>query len=169
MRALVLLAVLLVGCGNIQKYERLEQPIGTALAAGPGDLLLRVERTRDLENVLGKADVWGGKTHEGYTEVRYMGQETDGSLVLARTDVAFHTNETTMSRRGLSFGSANTAVGGNTATSVGVTAAPTTTAYQLPPNAVAIRVKASEPLIVGAYVLLLKPTPGGVEYRIERR
>ncbi len=69
--------------------------------AGVGDTLITIDKYRNLENALGKADVFGRKTKEGRIEVRFAGMEKDGSVVLYRRDISILTNETTMSRSGL--------------------------------------------------------------------
>ena len=96
--AVLALTATLAACSAIDHTASAKQPIGTALIAGPGDLVLRVDRERSLENVLGKADIFGRKTKEGFTEIRFAGVEATGEIVLFRKDVQIMTNETTMSR-----------------------------------------------------------------------
>jgi hypothetical protein len=100
MRAALRLAALflLVGCASIDHSQTVAQPINQDLLAGVGDVVLRIERERALENAFGKADIFGRRTKEGHSEIRFAGVEPDGSIVMYRRDVDILTNETTMSR-----------------------------------------------------------------------
>ena len=90
--------IFLMGCASIDHTVRLQQPLGRSLIAGPGDLVLRVDHERNLENIWGKADMWGRKTKEGFSEIRFAGVEPTGEIVLARKDTDIITNETILSR-----------------------------------------------------------------------
>ena len=103
-RFLLCFVVLASACAPIERTSMLEQPIGQTLTVGPGDLVAKITKQRDLENVLGRADIWGGKTDEGYSELRFGGLEPSGELVFYRRDVGILTNETTMSRYNVSHG-----------------------------------------------------------------
>lgn len=113
--ATMLIALSLTACGSIERTASAHQPTGKVLLVGPGDVVLRIDRERSLENAAGKADIWGRKTKEGFTEVRFAGVEPDGSVVLYRKDVHIMTNETTLTRTPMSFtsGSNQTALNGN--------------------------------------------------------
>lgn len=89
------------GCSPVQKSETIRQDTGSTLIAGVGDVVVKVDRYRNLENVFGKADIFGRRTYEGSTEIRYMGVRGDGIAAFARQDVSVHSNETTMSRSGI--------------------------------------------------------------------
>ena len=110
--AIVLLAGLLVGCAPITKYQMPEQALNVALRAGPGDVVVRVSKARDLENAFGRADLYGRKTNEGFSELRFVGLDRDGAVLLYRKDVNIISNETTLSRTPIaqSFSSQNTTV-----------------------------------------------------------
>ena len=148
---IVVLLAALTGCGTIDRYETAVQPLGQTLVAGVGDVILRVEKTRDLTNVVGKADVWGRKTSEGHIEVRFMGVEPDGTLLFARKDVEIVSNETTVTRMGfvplptVTRSTTNgyvgsTAISGTTNSS-GTTFVPTPAAQSIviPPDMIPIR------------------------------
>jgi len=97
----VLFALLaLAGCANTQTYERIVQPTDSELSTHIGGAVFRVERSSDLPNAFGKADVWGGKVDRGFIELRYQGITPDGRLVFRFTDIETRSNETTMSRYG---------------------------------------------------------------------
>lgn len=108
------LLLALSGCATIDHTATVKQAVGAALIAGPGDLVLRLDRERNLENAFGKADVFGRKTKEGFTELRFGGVEPNGEVVLLRKDVQILTNETTMSRTPIS-----TTTGSATSTATG--------------------------------------------------
>ena len=100
MRAIVwMVAALLAGCSPVQMHSQVNRPAGEAYAS-TGDIVVRVERTDDLPNVFGRADLFGRTRDRGFTEVRYMGLNSSGSPMFRRRDVDIMTNETTMSRTG---------------------------------------------------------------------
>lgn len=104
------IAFVMFGCANIEHSSKFDQPIGQACLAGVGDIVLRINKTRDLQNAFGKADLFGRKTNEGFVGVRFAGVEANGGIVLFRKDVQILTNETTTSRTPFSstVGSAST-------------------------------------------------------------
>lgn len=148
--SLLCAALVLGSCSSIQQTQVMEQPAGKQLAAGPGDLVVRISKQRDLKNAFGKADLFGRKTDEGYSELRFAGVEADGTVVFYRKDVDILTNETTMSRSGLShsYGSATTSAtrtgpSSATATTTGmVTTIGPVSDYHVvvPPETIAIRI-----------------------------
>ena len=91
------------GCAAIEHTSYIEQPVGQARIAGIGDVVLRVNKQRNLENISGKADIFGRKTNEGFAELRFAGVEKSGEIVLYRKDVQIISNETTMSRTPIAF------------------------------------------------------------------
>ncbi len=98
------IAALLFGvsaCAPIQHTQSLEMSAATSGGlAGPGDLIARVNKQRDLQNVFGKSDLFGRKTDEGFIELRFAGMNPEGEVILYRTDTNIVTNETTLSRGG---------------------------------------------------------------------
>lgn len=181
----VLIAVFLSSCGSIQRTASVHQPVGKVLLAGPGDIVLRIDRERSLENIAGKADIWGRKTKEGFTEIRFAGVESNGTLVLSRKDVHIVTNETTLTRTPMSFttASAQTSINGNatrlgTSTHFSGTAQTTGSATTIssgtdyhipvPSDTVAIRLTPSEKKIpLSGYVIeVLNVSPNSLEFRI---
>ena len=98
-------AAILAGCGTIENHEQLSQPTGKDLETYVGGLIFKVNRSRDLPNAFGRADLFGGKVFAGYTELRYQGVTDDGRVILRITELETHSTETTMSRYGQSSGS----------------------------------------------------------------
>lgn len=93
------LAVLLAACSTIESKPYVSQPVGQLLRAGVGGVIVHVDRKRNLENAFGKADIFGRKTYEGFSELRFMGVQ-NGQVAIRRVDVAVYNDETTMSRSG---------------------------------------------------------------------
>ena len=96
--AVLLAAALAIGCGAIRSYQTVQQPMATTLTAGLGGKLFRIERSGDLPNAFGGADIWGGKVDQGFLELRFAGVADDGRIVLRLTDVETRSNETTRHR-----------------------------------------------------------------------
>ncbi len=92
-------AVSLAACSTIESKPYVSQPVGQSLRVGVGSVIVHVDRKRNLENAFGKADVFGRKTYEGFSELRYMGVQ-NGQVAIRRVDVAVYNDETTMSRSG---------------------------------------------------------------------
>jgi hypothetical protein len=104
MRSLLILtglfALALAACSPIQSKPYLSQPVGQSLRTGIGGVIAHVDRRRNLENAFGRSDVFGRKTYEGFSELRFMGV-VDGKVAIRRVDVAVYNDETTMSRSGI--------------------------------------------------------------------
>jgi len=175
------------GCADIQHVATPEQTLDKILLAGVGDVVLQINKKRNLENAFGKSDVFGRKTNEGFVEIRFAGVESTGQVVLSRKDVQIITNETTMSRTPIyqSSGRSNTTVQGNvtdygSTTSVSGTA---TTTYQgttitpssdfhivVPADTIPIRLASTESSlpVEGFIIEIIRATTNALEYRIRR-
>ncbi len=114
MRKHILLTAILLavpGCATIESKQYLSQPTGRTLQAGIGGVVAHVDRKRNLENMFGRADIYGRKTYEGLSELRFMGMQ-GGQVALRRIDIAVQSDETTMSRGGFApSGSTSTTTG----------------------------------------------------------
>lgn len=91
---------LVAACSPIQSKPYVSQPIGQLLRTGVGGVIAHVDRKRNLENAFGRSDVFGRKTYEGFSELRFMGVQ-NGMVAIRRVDVAVYNDETTMSRSGV--------------------------------------------------------------------
>jgi hypothetical protein len=178
----------IAACASIERTTKAEQPTGQQLISGVGDVVLQINKQRNLENAFGKADIFGRKTNEGYSEIRFAGVEQNGEVVLYRQDVRIMTNETTMSRTlpfSTSTGSARSTLSGNysgitntgnlSATSQAnyssTTIAPATDCHIIvPAEAIPIRVRVGENRvpIEGYLIEIIKATPVSIEYRITK-
>lgn len=180
-------AVLIAGCATIEHTSNTEQPIGQPTIVGVGDVVLRVTKQRNLENAFGKADLFGRKTNEGFSELRFAGVEKSGEVVLYRKDVRIITNETTMSRTPISTttGSASTNVTGNYYgnSNYGNVNANARTNYSsttlmpasdfhvvVPAETIPIRLSSGETKVPmeGYVVEIIKATPSSLEYKITK-
>ena len=92
------MAMLVSGCATVQNYYRMEQPEDKVLTASIGSTIFRMNKSGDLPNAFGKADLYGGKVDKGYTELKFKGIKENGNLVLQITDINNSSTETTMDR-----------------------------------------------------------------------
>lgn len=176
------------GCTEIQHTAKPQQQLDKSLLAGVGDVVLRLNKKRNLENVLGKSDIFGRKTNEGYVELRYAGVEPSGEVVLARKDVQIISNETTMSRtpfsqttgqantvaRGTAYGTGNAAtLSGSAITNYqSTTIAPISDFHVVvPSDAIAVRLPPGETAlpVEGFIVEIVRATPNVLEYSIREQ
>lgn len=95
---LLSLVALLVSCETIQTYSAIDQPIGKVLYADIGGVVLKLRKSRDLPNIFGKADVYGGKVDEGFKELRFIGASSDGIIRFRLVDVDVMSNEDVFTR-----------------------------------------------------------------------
>jgi len=93
----VCLIVATSGCAPVEMKAAADRPAGETYASA-GDVVLKVQRTDNLPNAWGRADLFGRTRDRGFTELRYMGLGPQGMPVFRRRDVEIITNETTMSR-----------------------------------------------------------------------
>jgi len=102
MRNQVILLILsmgfLYGCAPIQTQSVTRQSIGVPLIASTGSVLFRLDKSSDLPNVFGKADIYGGKIDRGFTEVRIVSIDSNTSFTLAVSDIEKTSTETVMDR-----------------------------------------------------------------------
>lgn len=98
MSKLVLILIILGGCAQIESYRTFDQPTGEQLSAPIGGVMLKIRKTRDLPNVFGRADIWGGKVDEGFTELRYLGMSEDGTISLRLVDQDIVSDENVFTR-----------------------------------------------------------------------
>ena len=92
------MALLMAGCAQIKTYEQVEQTKNAQLYTHLGGTVVKVQKTSDLPNIYGKADIWGGKVDEGFTELRYEGLNDDGTVTLSVSEISVLTNEDVFSR-----------------------------------------------------------------------
>jgi hypothetical protein len=180
-------ATLVFGCASIQHSTSTEQPIGEKIIAGVGDIVLGLNKKRNLENVLGKADIFGRKTNEGFSELRFAGVESSGEVVLYRKNVHVLTNETTMSKAPISrtTGSTNTNLTGsfygngnhgninsNATTNYTSTTTKPTSDYHvfIPSETIPIRLAPGETKfhMEGYVVEIIKATTNSITYKINK-
>lgn len=175
-------ALCLADCAPIEHHVELDRPVGASGIAGIGDLVIRANKTRDMENIFGRASMYGRQTNEGYSELHFAGVDEKGQVILYRKDLAIVTNETTMSRSPFtssfwqSNGSGSATVAGNTvygsgqASGSSLTIHPVPEYHQvIPAGAMQVTVPAGVTSIPfeGHTLTILKATPVELDYRID--
>jgi hypothetical protein len=168
--------LLFVACSTIRSYEVLQQPTGKTLQTNIGGKVFRVERSSDLPNAFGNADIWGGKVDRGFVELRFGGVSDDGRLVLRITEIETRSNETTVSRygAGYAYGTAKTTYTpyGSWTTASGVYIPPPNGQTQvLPPNTMEFLYDSTKgPLLMeGIEVMFDTFTPHALMYKLRDR
>lgn len=98
---LIIISVFFVGCGGaIQNYSILNKQQDKELIASKGSILFRVDKSSDLPNAFGKADIYGGKVDRGFTEVKLIDIIDNKILKLSIVDISKNSSQTTMDRYG---------------------------------------------------------------------
>ncbi|MBC7719230.1 MAG: peptidase [Chitinophagaceae bacterium] len=167
------LVIALAGCGaTLQTYDRLAQESNREITTYVGGQVLKVQRTSDLPNAFGKADVFGGKVDRGFTELRFQGLAPDGRSIFRVTDIDTQSNETTMSRYGGSTSNLNAQrVGNSVIGTVTTYSAPRGSTEMLPPNTTQFAVdlnKSKDFTVAGIKVRILAATDTSLTYVLER-
>lgn len=138
-----------------------------------GDVLVKVTLRESLPNAFGGADIFGRKRDRGFVEIRFLGLADDGRAIFRRRSVDIYSNETTMSRSGLRFGSATVESDGDSATITGYTVGgQRATVEALPPDTIEFVLDLSKSRIVtieDRQVEILEADAGGVRFKIGRR
>lgn len=169
-------SLFLASCAPIEHTVEAQQMLNRTLVAGPGDVVIRVNKQRNLENVFGASDIYGRKTNEGFSEVRFAGVDADGTLVFFRTDVAIATNETTLTRT--PFQSSVASTSGNISPSGSFSSITTSQSLGrpsdyhaiIPAGSIEIRLpKGAQTLIFeGFTVSIMRADAGSVAYSLQR-
>jgi hypothetical protein len=173
---LLAFSVVLASCSPIEQHDALDRPTGRAFAS-VGDLVLRVNKSEDLPNISGHADIWGRTRGRGFTEIRYLGLTNEGAAVFRRLDVDVETNETTLTNSpGFSIfhstlqGQAQNGYGNLNAAANGYSFQPSSASVSvMPPNAVDIVLGPNDQrvLTVGRHgVEIMEATKAGVTYSV---
>ena len=152
----IVIAMSLVACGTISTYRKLDQPAGQQLTTSVGGTIFRLNRVSDLPNAFGKADLYGGKVDRGFAELKFLGVNDKGEVLLSVNDVNRSSSETTMDRYGARLTvqvQTNVAVGSNTTE--------TGTRFAFDPK------KQKELVIAGVRVIFMDIQPYSVSYRLE--
>ncbi len=97
-RFVLLVTFFLCGCSKPLSYNVLEQPQDRILTASIGSTIFRMNKSSDLPNAYGGADIYGGKVDRGYTELKFKGFSERGDLILQITDVNKSSTENTIDR-----------------------------------------------------------------------
>lgn len=182
--AIILLSFFVVSCANIKRYEKVSVKTGETLIISVGQSVYSVQKSRDLPNVFGRADIYGGKVDLGFSDLRYMGLASDGSLVFQFTDVDKRSNENVFTRyapksttRVNSNTNASASVYGNsvygnarTTTTASTYERPEATVTTLPPNTTQIIIPRDQKVLnMGKFSVLIKEFSGSsLSYSVQK-
>jgi len=158
---LLALVVMFSGCATARDYNKLRQPEGSVLTASIGSIIFRVNKSGDLPNVFGKADLWGGKVDKGFTELRLKGITEDGNLILQISDVNLSSTETTMDRY-KPFNQKKVEVSTSSEINIGNTSTPEQTVFEFDPK------KEKSLVIGGVRVTFIEMKPYSVVYKLNK-
>ena len=95
---IIIVCFIVASCASIKNYRNIEQGTNEILSTSIGGTLFRINRTSDLPNAFGNADIYGGKVDRGYAEVKFKGFNNNGNLILSVIDESKSSSETTMDR-----------------------------------------------------------------------
>ena len=95
---LMLLGILSAGCATVRTHRTVLEPMGTELTASVGSSIFRLNKQRDLPNMWGGRDIYGGKVGRGFAEVKLVGISEDGKVEVLVFDVNKDTTENTLDR-----------------------------------------------------------------------
>jgi len=156
------------GCGAIESYSKLDQPENATLRASVGQTVFRLQRSKDLPNAFGRADIFGRKTSTGYQEMRYLGMADESTAIFAFRDQEIYSNETTMSRSGMGFVNLQHT---QTSTTGTVIVPPSSTTQALPTYEVQFRHNIREQPVFehsGIRISIIKTTPTELTYSLSK-
>jgi hypothetical protein len=110
---ILFIVAIITGCAPTQHHAQLSNPTDTVLTAGVGEEIYHLNKTRDMPNAFGNADVFGRKVDNGSEEVRYLGMSSPNTIRLSFRNVDIYSDETTIRGSGTSFSQSNTTSSGN--------------------------------------------------------
>ncbi len=156
------IALFISGCATIQNCNKLEQSEEKVLTASIGSTIFRMNKSGDLPNVYGKADLWGGKVDRGYTELKFKGIKENGNLILQITDINKSSTETTMDRY-KPFHRTEVNVSENNIINMGEASTPDQTVFEFDPK------KENYLVIGGVRVTFIEVTAYSVKYKLNKQ
>lgn len=66
----IVLSIILIGgiasCAKVQKRDNLVQSTNSILTSGVGEVVYKIEKSRDMPNAFGNADLFGREVGEGF-------------------------------------------------------------------------------------------------------
>lgn len=155
------LCFILSGCATIQNYNKLEQSEDKVLTASIGSTIFRMNKSRDLPNVFGKADLYGGKVDRGYTELKLKGITENGNVLLQISDVNMASTETVMDRY-KPFDQTKVKVSATNEINIGGATSPDQTIFEFDPK------KEKNLVIGGINVTFIEIKPYSVVYKLNK-
>ena len=168
----IVIAALLTACAPIQTQTIVTQAVGKSLIASVGTVIFRLNKTSDLPNVYGRADIYGGKVDLGFTEVRIASIESPTSFTLVVSDVDKASTETVLDRyqpyivEGIRAGSNNDGTSVNVTNNIN----PGGINGSAPSNSVRIDLERTKMFAVGGHIIHFDGFDGtNLTYRIEKQ
>jgi len=163
---------IVTACAPIQTQTTTTQVVGKSLVASVGTVIFRLNKTSDLPNVLGRADIYGGKIDRGFTEVRIASIDSPNSFTLVVSDVDKASTETVLNRyqpyivEGIRAGSKNDGTSVNVTNNIN----PGGSDGNLPSNSVKIDLERTKMFAVGGHIIHFVGFDGiNLTYRIEKQ
>ena len=80
-KALQIISILLLvsACTTIQEYENLTQKTDVLLSTSVNGVIFKIQKEKDLPNVFGKKDIYGGLVNQGEKSLRFRGLNQNGN------------------------------------------------------------------------------------------
>lgn len=158
---------------KLKQFSSINIPENKETFSSVGDVLVKVTLRESLPNAFGGADIFGRKRDKGFVEVRYMGLASDGRAVFRRRTVEIYSNETTMSRSGMRYGSAQVNQYGNSASVSGYSVGPQqATVEALPPDTIEFALDLTKNHIITVedrQIEVRRADEGGVTFVVSKR
>jgi hypothetical protein len=149
------------------------RPENREVYASIGDVLVKVTLRESLPNLFGKPDIFGRKRDRGFVEIRYMGLTDNGRAVFRRRTVDIYSNETTMSRSNIRYGTGTVTAAGNTAyVSTMSTGAAPATVQALPPDTIETVMDLAQNRLMtvdNRLIEILSADSGGVRFVVRKQ
>lgn len=154
--------ILMSGCtpimSPITNYNKLEQPDNKILIASVGSAIFRMNKSADLPNIYGKADIYGGKVDKGFTELKFKGVKDDGKVVLQVVDINKSSTETTMDR----YLYSNVNFSANSSINIGEDSSPDITIFEFDPQ------KEKNLTISGVTITFIEVSAYSIKYQLKK-
>lgn len=154
---LYIITMLLTGCATTKNYNQLEQPDNKSLIASIGSVIFRMNKSADLPNVFGKADLYGGKVDKGFTELKFKGVKDDGKIVLQIIDINKTSTETTVDR----YLNKKVTISTNSEINIGEATSPDITTFEFDPR------KEKSLTISGVSITFLEVSAYSIKYQLK--
>ena len=174
------ITLLISGCAAVKEHKDITQKIDTPILAGIGDLIIQVNKEKNLPNAFGKSDIFGRTTPTGKIFVYYQGTEGNNAVFI-RKSISIETGATTMNSTPLVFNTSDTSShsgtingqyysGNSTTTKTNIIPAAGSTTQTMDNSAFKITVNLKDKekflLVEGYKIEIIKASKSSIEYVI---